>query len=320
MIASKIKLLLVSLGTKPSGDRGKWVEAPCVLAPWRHLGGVDAHPSFGIKAEDKKKSICKCLSCGFGGDLMDLLFALREGMKRYPHLAFSLAEAASIVSSELDDLDLAINEIPEYGEPLPKLDKVFPEQWLATFKDFAVFPDAVNYIRSRGVSTGVAKELGVKFDPLQRRICFPFRNFKGELMGLQGRAIDGGVELRYYQYGYKGDRNLHCWMGESMVDLDKPVVLVEGPIDFARVFATYKNVVASFTSGLSIEKVKRISEAESVITFYDYGSGGNAARKRISEVLGKVPIKHLIPTLEEGDPGNLSDEVMLEYLEGLVPL
>ena len=41
-----LKCMGVTGGYKMSGD---WVLSSCPLAPWDHKGGVDLHPSFGIR-------------------------------------------------------------------------------------------------------------------------------------------------------------------------------------------------------------------------------------------------------------------------------
>lgn len=320
MIRSKINLLLKALNSKPTGYRSGWVLAPCVLAPWRHNNGVDAHPSFAIKESDKNKSICKCLSCGFGGDLMDLIFMVSGMQKKRPASGYEMKIASSLVSSETDDYELSLDGIPEYGEEKKKDEVPFPESWLDSFKSATAFPEAMSYLSGRGVPASTVKALSIKYDPLQKRIGFPFRNFKGELMGLQGRSLEANPALRYYQYGYQKHRNLHAWMGENTVDFDKPVVLVEGPFDFTSVYRVYKNVLASFTSGLSVAKIKRIGDAVEIITLYDYGAGGSAARASVKKVLPGVPTAHVIPTKEQDDAGNLSVNELVQLLAPLISL
>lgn len=320
MRQDKINILLTALNSKRTGYRAGWVEGHCPLAPWNHANGKDSHPSFGIKEDLKKKSICKCLSCGFGGDLTDLLFRVAELKKKSQANGYNLPFASVLVADEFEGLELDPSSIPEYGETQKKIDDPFPEYWLDSFKMASQFKEAVAYLEGRGVNLSMAKELDLRFDPIQRRIGFPFRNFKGALMGVQGRAIDKGNELRYYQYGFHGKRNTHAWMGEHRVNFDYPLVLVEGPFDFTSVFRVYENVAASFTSGLSVEKIKRISDASEIITFYDYGAGGDAARASLKKHLPKTPITHIKPTKEQDDAGNMTVEEVVNHLKGKVKL
>lgn len=315
MKPDKIKALMVLLNAKATGKRPGWILGTCPFV-WRH-GGQKGHGAFAISDDPKKKSRYKCLSCGEHGDLTDLLLDIQFALRSNPELRprYSLLVASQMVSDEFAEMELSAADIPDFEAPVEKDEHIFPEQWLASFKPVQQFPDAMAYCLGRGLTAKVLKELDVRFDPFQKRICFPFRNFKGELMGLQGRYMgkeqtkdnqhDDGI-LRYYHYGWHGHRNMHIWLGEDKVNLDMPLVAVEGPFDYAKVFMAYTNVVASFTSGLSMTKLKRLSDADSILTFYDYGHGGDAARESFEKYLKKTPMMHIIPPEEDGDAGAMS--------------
>lgn len=321
MKADKVKVFLAALGAKQTKVRGDWISASCVLGHWNHGGGVDHNPSFGIKIEAKKKSISHCWSCGWGGDLMDLVMEIAKLQKKNPCGGMNLGKAVELLSDELAEMELDPNSIPEYDEKKENVDHVFSDVWLKSFKPWHEFPEAVAYVVSRNIEGEIADEFDLRYDPQQSRLCFPFRNFKGQLMGLQGRSIEKNPTLRYYQYAYQGKRNGHVWMNEDKIDFDKPVVLVEGPMDLLRVAHHYKNCAASFTSGLSVEKLKRIGDAQDgIITFYDYGAGGNAARAKIKKTMSKYPVQHIIPTEEQDDAGNCTDGELIGYLQKYVPV
>jgi len=283
---------------------------------------MDAHPSFAVSFSSKKKSRVKCLSCGYSGDLTDLLLDIRFGVKKHPEYEprFRLAIAAPMVASEFEDMDLSPDEIPTFEAKTEKIETVFPEKWLSTFQSIKAFPEAMHYCSDRGLELTTLEELDVRFDTTQRRVCFPYRNFKGELMGMQGRAIDKDQPLRYYQYGYYGKRNGHVWMGEDTLSLDEPVVLCEGPFDYAMIWQSYRNVAASFTSGLSRTKVIRIADADTIITFYDYGKGGDSARQSLRKYLKTTVIEDIIPTEQEGDAGAMTNATISLYLQDHVKL
>jgi len=324
----KIKQLLMLVGSSAIGSRTGWVLGTCPIR-WKH--GSEPSMAFAVSTDPKKKSRCKCLSCGYSGDLTDLLLDIRFGLRKNPEYAphYQLQLAANLVASEFEEMELTAQDIPDFESKVKQVQTVFPTQWLASFKSALDFPEAVEYCTGRGIMKSTLLDLDVRYDPQQQRVGFPFRNFKGEIMGMQGRYIgteptkddkhDEGV-LRYFQYGYKGKRNMHCWMGENTVNLDEPVVLCEGPIDFARIYQHYENVLASFTSGLSMTKVKRISDADSIVTFYDHGKGGDAARESIRKFLPGYPIVDLIPTKSEGDAGAMSPERIEALLKDHVPI
>lgn len=319
MKREKISLLLKSLNSGQTGLRSGWVLGHCPLGPWRH-DGRDNNPSFAIRENTKEKSICKCMSCGFGGDLMDLLFRLKGLYARSPAPGYNFTLASSMIANEFEDMELNPQEIPEYGAPTKSDDVVFPDWWLESFQLASKFPEAMEYLKSRSVSKKMVEYLDVRFDPLQKRVGFPFRNFKGQIMGVQGRSIEKDSTLRYYQYGYQDHRNAHVWMNEHRLDLDLPVVLVEGPLDLSSVLRVYPNVAASFTSGLSKQKMKRLGDASEIITFYDYGAGGSAARASLSEFFKNIPVSHVIPAAQQDDAGSMSVEEVWSVLEDRVPL
>ena len=312
MNLERIKTLFRYLGSPHTSTRGKWVSGHCPLGPWKHEGGTDKHPSFAIQVS-KQRSKCKCLSCGFGGDLDDLRLVLHHYEKKNP-TGRSYKEAVQLIATELDDSEFDPTDVPDYGESTLAHDLIFPEFWLESFQSVWKFPHAVQYLKDRNLADETIKALDVRFDPLDRRVVFPYRDKLGQLVGAQGRAI-GPNPLRYLQYGYNGVRNPLAWMGEDTVDLDKPIVLVEGPFDYAAVWQVYPNVLASFTSGISWEKCARIGDAEEVITFYDYGKGGVAARDRLTKFFKKVPIIHLTPSEEEGDPGAMTGDSIKKLLD-----
>ncbi len=316
MRPEKIKVMLSMLGSNVIGTRTGWVLATCPLR-WKHPSGPSM--AFAVSTDLKKKSHCKCFGCGYSGELTDLLMDIQYALKKhkdYEHF-FKLHLASPLVASEFEDMELTMQDVPTFEAKPRGVQTVFPTQWLASFKPILKFPDAVEYCASRNVLQATLVDLDVRYDPVQERVCFPFRNFNGEIMGLQGRYIGAGKvkddkhdigHLRYFQYGYQGKRNMHVWMGENTVDLSKPVVLVEGPFDYARVYQHYPNVLASFTAGLAMTKIRRVAEATRIITFYDHGTGGDSARASIRKYLTGMPIVDLIPSAKEGDPGAMSPQ------------
>jgi len=324
MKLEQVKAFMGYIGSSPTGYRAGWVEGHCPYGPWKHGGGVDHHPSFAIKADDTKKSIYKCFSCGMGGDLMSMMVSLGEMAHQDPHHGMQLGKALQLAAQEMEGMEFDPN-LPDYSEaPTLKKDDPYPEVWWDSFKPAGGFSVAMGYLVTRQFSLDLLEALDVRYDPVRNRICFPFRNPKGELMGVQGRLAKTKLksdELRYYFYPHPsgGVRNMHVWMGEDHLDLDKPVVLVEGPFDYASVYRVYQNVLASFSAGVSEAKLKRLSDATDIITFYDTGKGGDQARKKISKVLKGVPITDVIPENDLKDAGDMTVDEVRYHLKDHLP-
>lgn len=320
-------LSLVNSKARPELSRAGWVTGSCVFAKWKHAGGVDTHPSFGIKIGENKKSIAKCLSCGWGGDLEDMILELSMLLHKHPDSRYELGKALQLIATGEPEVSDYPQDIPDYGEKY-EAEGVFayPETWLDSFRSATLFPEAVEYLQARGFDASTIHTHDLRYDPKQRRIGVQFRDFKGRLMGLQGRSIDENNPVRYYFYKYGEHMNMHCWLGEHAVNLDKPVVLVEGPFDYMSVHRVYPNVMASFTSGLGMRKINRLKDCAEIITFYDIGMGGDAARATLSgkgpgntrmavrKALKGIPMSHIIPTKEQDDPGAMSAEEIRDCL------
>jgi 5S rRNA maturation endonuclease (ribonuclease M5) len=301
-----VEILLPLLNSKATGMRGGKVEAHCVLGAWNHENGVDAHPSMYISVSDINKSKVKCWSCGFHGDLMDLAMAVAENTRLHKDPRYQLAAAMELIANEYDEVAEA--GIPEYKEGkdiYTPTEVIYPDSWLDSFQGWGLFEDAIAYLNKRGVPLFLADKMDLRFDPFERRVVFPFRNFNGRLMGAQGRAIDEDNTLRYMFYKYGDTYNMHPWLGEHHVDLDKPVVLVEGPFDYASVRRVYDNVLASFSCGIGYQKIHRLQDAAQIITLYDAGKGGNSARNTI-EKYHKGEIIHIVPNSADIDAGAMT--------------
>lgn len=320
MKSEAVKLLFPLLNSEVTGQRPNWILGRCPLGPWNH-GGVDEHPSFGIRTSGNT-SICKCFSCGFGGDLLDLTMKIGELDPDGIEKGYDLEKAVQLISTEFDEADLSFSDVPDFNDTgqAAHLDHIFPEQWLKSFGSVLQSKDARFYLKARGFTKDMVRRFDIRFDTSQYRVCFPYRNQAGHLVGLQGRAIMPDESLRYRQYKYSGKLNQHAWFGEDSVDFDKPVVLAEGPFDVASISRVYPNVIGAFTTGLSTEKLKRIGDASSIITFFDYGKGGDAARKRIGAYYSTIAVTHVIPSEHDGDPGDMTKSSIGECLQEHVNL
>lgn len=321
MKRDRVESLFPLLNSKVVSKRPGWLIGSCVFGPWLHKNGVDAHPSFGIQYSDTKKSIFKCFSCGRGGDLVDLVMDLRQFLAKEQDSRYDLPGAMQLIALEFEEQELDL-DVPWYEDAAQKVTKdiLFPEEWLATFQPVWRFREAMDYLHHRHLPLRLVGHLDVRFDAVSRRVCFPYRNGQGKLVGLQGRAIDPSNSLRYLQYRYQAKTNPWAWLGEEGVDFDQPVVLCEGPFDLARIVQHYPNVMASFTSGLSYDKLRRLSSASELVTFYDYGKGGDEARKKVNKAYPNLPRTHLVPPADSGDPGEMDDAAIRRSLAPYVKL
>jgi len=302
--------------------RTGWVISECPLGPWRHTAGKSSPEVFGVKIESNDPQ-AHCFACGFHGTLGSLLQRMVGENKVSPKIEAKWGKALQLVSETESEFEIDF-DTPGIEEVLaaPKGLHEFPDWWLESFPPVMDSPACHAYLwEQRGVWPVVAQALDLRYDPKEHRVCFPVRDFKGRLVGLHGRAINESVEPRYRMYLFAKKNNPLAWLGESWVDLDKPIVVVEGPFDLASVRRVYRNVVTPLFANPSLDKIARMSDALEWITFLDRGAGGDAGRAKIDKALGADHvIHHLHPPKGRKDPGEMTVEELVATLHDLVPL
>lgn len=316
MDEKRINKLLPFVNSEPlySQNREGWVIASCPFAPWRHDKGIDKNPSFGINIKDHSKSMYNCFSCASHGDLDDLMLELGRYLKEDKIDGYDLKPAMQLIADEEEDAEL---DIPDYEEEQVKHDVVvtWPEPYLDGFFQITVSQKAMSYLLERNVPESMWADLDLRYDTKRKRVCFPIRDWDGFLAGFHGRAVMPDTEPKYLVYKWQDRYNKIVWYGEHWLDLEMPVILVESVFDLTSVYRVYRNVACSLSAGMGKAKVERMSGALDIISLYDYGKGGDAARASLDKYLPDSVIRHLKPTEAQGDPGAMDVAEIMELLE-----
>ncbi len=317
MNLAQVKQFALAVGTRVETASGEWAQCKCPLAPFLHDSGRDSHPSCAISYGDNTESVFNCFTCE-SGDLFDLLTKLRAFKAKKPR--YDLKTAMDLwVQEETGDIILNFNK-EEHKEEVEK-DVPWPEPYLDGFLLAHKVPMAMDYLYARNVSTQMAYALDIRWDLPRRAVCFPIRNWVGKLVGLRGRYIRPGKdEPPYHMYGFKGQRNNLPWYGESSVDLDKTVVMVESVFDYTSVARVYKNILAPLSSGISKPKALRVRDALDVVTLFDNGQGGDKARDKTTKYLSGNVSAHLYPPAGTGDPGEMTIKQLQKVLRPYIVL
>lgn len=301
--------------------RSGWTISDCPLGPWRHEGGHSSAEVFGVRVEGGD-SFCTCFSCGFHGSQYDLLLLMRKLNKDTPIAKYEFGEAAERVMQAEQTAELVGLDSPTIEElmlnPPNKLHE-FPDWWLESFTPVWQVPWAMNYLAERGVAPELASAFDLRADTDQQRVCIPVRDFQGRLMGFHGRAVLDNVEPRYRMYTYAKHNNPIVWLGEAWVDVNKPVVVVEGYFDLMSVFRVYSNVVSPLFSNPNMVKLRRMGDCAEVFTLLDRGKGGDTGRAKFDLMKDSI-VTHLMPPEGVKDPGVMSVEQLTEVLGKHLPL
>lgn len=316
MNLDQVKQFALAVGTKVESRGAEWVQCKCPLAPWTHDSGKDSHPSFAIKFGDNIESTFNCFTCESGniGRLIDLLEFHGAKAPKYD------IPAARKMWLEEESGDVAMVFTEDVEDNHDPVDIPWPEEWLATFLKAWKVPKAMEYLRARNVSKKTAKALDIRWDTSRQTVCFPVRNWAGELVGLRGRYTSAESGARYHDYDWRGVRNRLPWYGEHTVDLDSPVVMVESVFDYASVYRVYKNVLAPLTVGLSEGKCARVRNVFEAVTLFDNGRGGDKGRNKLTERLPGTILTHLSPPHHRDDPGDMTKKELRQALQGHIIL
>jgi hypothetical protein len=324
MSPENVTKLLTLLGAKhvSATKRGGWVVSNCPLGPWRHEGGESSNEVFGVKREPGD-SRCNCFSCGWHGKLSDLVIEMHGLNKVQPRIEAKWSEAKHLVeeAEAQSDLDFDYPDIEEmlFG-PKAKTPE-FPQWWLDSFPKAKAIGWASDYLKARDVPEWIWDALDLRADTEEQRVCFPVRDFNATLRGLHGRAISKETEPRYRMYPFAKKTNPNIWLGESWVDLARPIVVVEGPFDLTSVLRVYDNVVSPLFANPSLAKIKRMADCLEWVTLFDHGTGGDKGRQRVSQALSRDHVlHHLKPPKNRKDPGECTAPELAEILGDVVQL
>lgn len=303
--------------------RAGWVVSSCPLAYWRHESKTSSGSVFGVRTEPGDARV-NCFACGFNGTQMDILVEMGHRMKTAPYGEPDIKKAMEMVIKADEETELSGFDSPDIEEVLfgaaKKEMTEFPEWWITSYPPAWEVEMSLEYLKKRRVPLSVTKALGLRVDTDQKRVCFPVRDFHGKYRGLHGRAILDETMPRYRMYTYQKKNNPLIWLGEDWIDMNKPVVVVEGPLDLASVYRVYRNVVSPLFASPSYEKIKRMADAFEMITLFDHGTGGNLGRQRFTGALPHNVLTHLMPTDGKKDPGEMTVEELALLLEKHVML
>jgi hypothetical protein len=294
----------------------KWMNITCPYAPWTHENGIDKNPSFGVRIKKDGVSRLWCFSCQTGGgSLGEVLMDLKA---RGSEINFK--ELLELAQAEFDG-----SEMPSFDDEMDDQTCLFPfaEDWLESFPLAVNSGRALLYLEERRIPKSIMAMLDLRYDPFEQRVCFPIRGEDHVLYGLHGRDVTDAAKLRYLAYGYKKRRNPHVLLGEDTVDWTKPVVMAEGPFDYARVKQVYRNTISPLHASTSEEQRERMMPAFEIITLFDPDKAGDAGRKKIRSWAGKKRIVYNAYLPDDCDAADLTPEqvgLLLQEFVSLDPL
>lgn len=220
-----------------------------------------------------------------------------------------------------------IKEIVEEntGVSTPK-NKVIPWAYASErILDLWNYPDAFDYLESRGLESDVIRFFDIGYDKQSDRIVIPVCDEDGQLLGFKGRTFKEDAPLP--RYLVVGDRTGNTW-GFGTVNVQdeifnfhnlsrrEPVVIVEGEFDAMKIHQYgWENVCALYGSTFTqVQKEKLISVSNEFILFLDSDAAGDKCKEKIINQLGPSCIIRVVEN-HEGDPSDMTKEECISLIE-----
>lgn len=256
----------------------RWMNIRCPFAPWRHQGGRDNTPSFGVTINEDGRSHYKCFSCQSKGRLAQLPSQLGALRKR------DYSEQRRW--AEMQELQASISR------PLPNwedADPVEAEKHNAHYNgpgtvEEAGYPRATGhpYLRARGIDFRATLLCDLRYDPRpwERRILFPVYGWDESFVGFTGRSTLKGNDTtrgdnpKVKDYYRLPKREVFLRLPKK--DRRGRRIIVEGLFDYARLVGFgYRNAHAILGTSLTDEKIDiLVSEGEAVYFLMDNDLAG----------------------------------------------
>ena len=333
-----------------SSPRGQNLAISCPLALiGRHADPFDENCGCSVLIDEEGPSYARCFSgnCGYKGSFFNLI---QTTVLKLPGGASpaQLELLKWLAKNDTDSIDVraercvrlvadAVSTASHRIPPPNKHDRdVLDEEVFAPFAN-----NLPQYAIDRGISTDAAKVWRLGYDREGGRLVFSVRRYDGALIGLTGRIVPSAQKLMAAQgryvpkyFNYSGLNKTRYLYGAHTWKKERPVVLVEGPIDAVRVWMAIGdrvNVGGVLGEGFSVDH-RRQCRAAWPPAGYLFGDGDSAGRRMVEKIhyamADTMPLFLMrCPTrIEEDtdglmvevstDPGELTDEeIVLAYEE-----
>jgi len=327
MKAEHIERLLGSLGCEKIRTAGSKIRSTCPLAPWKHGGGKDEHPSLAVFVSDDDSSGANCMSgrCGFRGSLSDLLYKLQKlsGRDMSAQLLFISEHNSVNLDKQMARVDAAAGHYAmpseareptvvlggkDYSDPLVRasMSAALPESAVEMMEKMQSWIDqeAADYLHGpdRRLTDETIKKWKIGWHPQARRISLPQYDRLGRLVNLSGRHLpywpkclppaDREAKAPKWMHSNGFDREMFLF-GEEWFEVAEDsrgtVFLVEGGFDVVYLSQCgLKNVAGINGSHINKTQIDKILKwFDSVVILMDGDQAGIDAAQRIESMLSR---------------------------------
>lgn len=316
--------ILGLLGHRYTMSASGWLSCSCLFAKHHHKTGVDRTPSARLAPDGNGY---KCFSCGVSYAQPNRMLWKLYNLNASKNINNEKVNTAlSFVLNNKQPPYLPTASVEQYSYAVDKSFIQFPKEYLAKFPsvllrnstgDYA-FPEAIKFLASRKTPKQVIEDFDFRWDAEFKRVLVP-SYLKGKILaGFEGRNIlfnpniqGENTEPKYWIYTHKPTKQSPAqsnigivWFRQSSLSQKKPLVIVEGMFDAARVYQHYRNVTAIGGASVSPTKLQYLKECKQIFMLPDNDPAGEESVAKLKKML---PYMIVIPIpLPAKDAGEMS--------------
>lgn len=328
MLKSKIIEFMEALSSsKLHNENGKWLQFSCPLAKWTHERGTDKHPSFGIYSSPGYPSVYQCFSCTHEAmSLLSLVMAFWKFTGRYPLKAAKILFENEVMRNEEPEEKKPISNFDRWSKREVEVHHTLPIEVVERFpllisgKDEEALEIRNYLVHKRGIELEFIFLNELRYEVERGLIVFPLTDIEGNIKFLQVRRwrdkklfsiSPKGAKMKDVEF--PSLREDGPWFGMKHLDISKPVICVEGPLDMLRLQTLgYKNTIASCGASVTKKQLCNIPN-NNIMLGYDSDQAGKDATKRIVELLSNRLVQILDWSIVgRKDAGDLTSREELE--------
>jgi DNA primase len=294
-----VERVLLSLEIPLTAQRGEEVQGLCPMHKAR-TGKEDHNPSWWINSVTGAHI---CFSCGYKGNVYTLVADVK-GMDYF--------DAKDYVDSSealpVDVLLMRIRELPQY---MPQAAEVLEmsEARLAVFHE----PPDIE-LRKRFLKREEVVKHQVLWDPQNEAWILTIRDpdtFK--LWGWQEKGARG----RFFKNQPAGVKKSKTVFGIEIMDKERPLIVVESPLDAVRLTGLGHNAISTYGAILSEDQAKIMRRVPQVIAAFDNDAAGKKACEQMMGFSRKYGMELKFFNYEGIDVKDVGDMVESDIARGL---
>jgi DNA primase len=294
-----VERVLLSLDLSLTAQRGEEVQGLCPMHKAR-TGKEDQNPSWWINSVTGAHI---CFSCGYKGNIYTLVGDLK-GLDYFDAKDYV---GQSEEELPLDYLAKRIKELPQY---IPAEEEIgMSEARLAVFTE----PPDIE-LKKRFLTREAVTAHGVLWDTNNEAWILPIRNPDSyELWGWQEKGARG----RFFRNQPTGVKKSKTVFGVELIQEDKPLWVVESPLDAVRLTGLGYCAISTFGAILSEEQGKLFRRATHLIAAFDNDEAGKKASEQILGFARKYGLELKFFNYENIEVKDVGDMLESEITLGL---